>query len=49
MGAWNQLRTTYLRHSDDNFREQLANSRNADAYLEKISRLTEELKHGLAM
>ena len=43
MGAWNQLRTTYLRHSDSNFREQLKNATDSDAYLKKISQLTEEL------
>ena len=49
MGAWNQLRTTYLRHADANFREQLKNSTDSDEYLKKISHLTEALAFQLMM
>ena len=49
MGAWNQLRTTYLRHADANFREQLKNATDSDEYLKKISHLTEALAFQLMM
>ena len=46
--GWNQIRTTYLRHSDANFQEQL-NCATADEYLRKISERTRELAYELRL
>ncbi len=49
MGAWNQLRTTYLRHSNANFQQQLKNAKNADEYIKLISGITEDVARNLML
>ncbi len=45
--GWNQVRTTYMRHSDANFREQLKYAKNCDEYLKLVAEKTSALKQEL--
>ncbi len=45
--GWNQVRTTYMRHSDANFKEQLKYAKNCDEYLKLVAEKTSALKQEL--
>lgn len=45
--GWNQVKTTYLRHSDANFQEQLKAAENCDEYLKIVAQKTKDLKQEL--
>ncbi len=45
--GWNQVKTTYLRHSDANFQEQLKAAADCDEYLKIVAQKTKDLRQEL--